>query len=65
MESRTSNSGAKVRIAYCTGCRWLLRSAWMMQELLTSFEEELESVTLIPSRPPAPGGVFVSGTITV
>ena len=34
-----------VRITYCTGCRWMLRSAWMCQELLTTFEEELHSVT--------------------
>jgi len=48
-----------VLIDYCTGCRWMLRAAWMAQELLTTFQEELDSVTLIPSRPPAPGGVFV------
>ena len=65
IQSQTFSSGANVRIAYCTGCRWLLRSSWMMQELLTSFEEELESVTLIPSIPPAPGGVFVSERINV
>jgi hypothetical protein len=48
-----------ISISYCTGCRWMLRSAWMAQELLTTFQDELDSVTLIPSRPPAPGGVFV------
>lgn len=49
----------RVSINYCTGCRWMLRAAWMAQELLTTFQDELDSVTLIPSRPPAPGGVFV------
>eukprot|EP00978_Attheya_sp_CCMP212_P019216 scaffold53577_cov53-Attheya_sp.AAC.1 len=51
---------AHVSIEYCTGCRWNLRSAWLMQELLTTFEEEsnLHSVTMIPIRPPAPGGIF-------
>lgn len=34
----------------------------MAQELLTTFQDELDSVTLIPSRPPAPGGVFVRVT---
>ena len=29
----------KVDIHCCTGCRWLLRSAWMAQELLTTFED--------------------------
>ena len=49
-----------VRITYCTGCRWLLRAAWLAQELLTTFDTEIASVTLIPSRPPAKGGTFVS-----
>ena len=41
-------------IRYCTGCRWLLRAAWMAQELLTTFEQELGQVALAPGR----GGVF-------
>lgn len=49
-----------VAITYCTGCRWLLRAAWIAQELLTTFETEIASITLIPSRPPAKGGIFVS-----
>jgi len=47
-----------ISFEYCTGCRWLLRSLWMTQEILTTFEKEnLSSVTLIPSRSPT-GGVF-------
>lgn len=38
-----------VEIEYCSGCRWLPRSAWIAQELLTSFESELGAVTLKPS----------------
>ena len=49
-----------ISIEYCTGCRWLLRSAWFAQELLTTFEGELASVQLIPSKPPSQGGTFVS-----
>lgn len=49
-----------VSIEYCAGCRWLLRSSWLMQEILTTFEQEMEAVTLIPIKPPAPGGTFVS-----
>jgi selenoprotein W-related protein len=41
-------------IEYCTQCRWLLRAAWLAQELLTTFEEELGGVTLRPGM----GGVF-------
>lgn len=43
-----------VAITYCTQCRWLLRAAWMAQELLTTFEAELGGVTLMPGT----GGVF-------
>ena len=55
----------KVYIEYCTGCRWMLRAAWLGQELLTTFQDELHSVTLIPSRPPAPGGLFVSAHLNL
>lgn len=44
----------RLEIEYCTGCRWLLRAAWMAQELLTTFEAELCEVALIPGS----GGVF-------
>jgi len=44
----------RVEIEYCTQCRWLLRAAWMAQELLTTFEEELGEVALRPGT----GGVF-------
>jgi len=44
----------KVEIEYCTQCRWLLRAAWMAQELLTTFESEIAAVTLVPGT----GGVF-------
>ena len=38
-----------ITIEYCPKCHWLLRAAYMAQELLTTFEEELASVTLQPS----------------
>lgn len=44
----------RVSITYCTQCRWLLRAAWLAQELLTTFEVELGEVALIPGS----GGVF-------
>lgn len=49
----------KVYIEYCTGCRWMMRAAWIAQELLTTFQDDLHSVSLIPSRPPSPGGTFI------
>ncbi len=38
-----------VIIEYCPGCKWLLRSAWMLQELLSTFENDLNMVSLKPS----------------
>jgi selenoprotein W-related protein len=44
----------RIEIEYCRQCRWLLRAAWMAQELLVTFEEELGGVTLVPGT----GSVF-------
>ncbi len=38
-----------ITIEYCPKCHWLLRAAYMAQELLTTFADELHSVTLQPS----------------
>ena len=43
-----------VCITYCTQCNWLLRSAWMASELLSTFSLELGAVTLVPGT----GGIF-------
>jgi selenoprotein W-related protein len=50
----TANSRPRVEIRYCTQCRWLLRAAWLAQELLTTFPDELGEVALRPGT----GGVF-------
>ncbi|MGF1707288.1 SelT/SelW/SelH family protein [Enterovibrio baiacu] len=39
---------AQIKIYYCRQCNWMLRSTWMSQELLTTFSEEIESLTLHP-----------------
>ena len=44
----------RIEIEYCTQCRWLLRAAWMAQELLTTFQNEVGEVALQPGT----GGVF-------
>jgi selenoprotein W-related protein len=44
----------RVEIIYCRQCRWLMRAAWMGQELLTTFEEDIGEVALIPGT----GGIF-------
>uniref|UniRef100_A0A7S0ZF64 Selenoprotein W n=1 Tax=Timspurckia oligopyrenoides TaxID=708627 RepID=A0A7S0ZF64_9RHOD len=47
----------RVQIEYCVGCKWMLRSAWIAQELLQTFESELSEVALCPSS--------VSGTFQI
>ena len=47
-------AGAGVEIEYWTGCRWVRRAAWMAQELLTTVEEEIAELALIPGE----GGGF-------
>jgi len=44
----------RVAITYCRQCNWLLRAAWMAQELLSTFSDELGEVALLP----ATGGAF-------
>ena len=43
-----------VEIHYCVQCRWLLRASWMAQELLSTFDGDIASLTLKPGT----GGVF-------
>ncbi len=44
----------RIEIRYCTKCRFMLRAAYLAQELLTTFEKELGEVALAP----ASGGIF-------
>jgi selenoprotein W-related protein len=53
-----NGEGARIEIRYCTQCRWMLRAAWMAQELLTTFQEEIGEVAMIPGT----GGVFEIAT---
>jgi selenoprotein W-related protein len=41
-------------ITYCTQGNWLLRAAWMAQEVLQTFGLEMAAVTLVPGT----GGIF-------
>jgi selenoprotein W-related protein len=61
MAQMIASDRPRIEIEYCTQCRWLLRAAWMAQELLSTFEQEIGGVTLVPGT----GGVFeiqVAGT---
>ena len=44
----------RITITYCTQCQWLLRAAWLAQELLSTFGAELGEVALLPGT----GGIF-------
>jgi len=44
----------RVEITYCRQCRWLLRAAWMAQELLMTFDMEIGEMALMPGT----GGIF-------
>jgi selenoprotein W-related protein len=43
----------RIVVSYCTQCQWLLRAAWMAQELLSTFGT-LAEVALRPGT----GGIF-------
>lgn len=38
----------RVSILYCSQCNWMLRAAWLAQELLTTFGQDLAEVALQP-----------------
>ena len=46
-----------ITIEYCPKCGWLLRAAYMAQELLATFVDDVKGVTLQPSE--------ISGRYTV
>ena len=50
----TATGKPVLTITYCTQCSWLLRSAWMAQEVLSTFSLELGAVRLVPGT----GGIF-------
>ncbi|HZP25754.1 MAG TPA: SelT/SelW/SelH family protein [Dehalococcoidia bacterium] len=47
-------SAPRVEIHYCTQCKFLMRASWLAQELLTTFDQDLGEVALVPGR----GGIF-------
>jgi selenoprotein W-related protein len=38
-----------ITIEYCPKCNWMMRAAYMAQELLTTFTDDVYGVTLQPS----------------
>lgn len=50
-----SQSRPRITIEYCTQCNWLLRAAWLAQELLQTFGQDIGEVALVPGT----GGTFI------
>jgi selenoprotein W-related protein len=50
----------RITITYCTQCQWLLRAAWLAQELLSTFGTDLGEVALVPGT----SGIFAIGCQT-
>lgn len=55
-------TATRIEIRYCPKCGWLLRAAWLAQELLTTFPEELGEVALVPS-PPGTYEILLGGEL--
>ncbi len=49
----------EILIEYCPKCNWMLRAAWMAQEILSTFDEFVLKVSLMPSETAGVFRVFV------
>ena len=52
-----------ITILYCPKCGWMLRSAYMAQELLTTFVDDLYGVTLVPSEISGRFSITIDGEV--
>ncbi|HEX3024580.1 MAG TPA: SelT/SelW/SelH family protein [Chitinophagaceae bacterium] len=52
-----------ITIEYCPKCGWLLRSAYMAQEILTTFVDDVKSVTLQPSETGGKFTIFLNDAV--
>lgn len=52
-----------VTIEYCPKCNWLLRAAYMAQELLTTFNDDLKAVQLQPSETAGKYAIYINETL--
>lgn len=39
---------ADITIYYCSQCNWMLRATWLSQELLHTFSDDIERISLHP-----------------
>lgn len=52
-----------VSIEYCPGCKWIFRATWLAQEVLSTFEQNIEQVSLLPSDEPGTFVIKTNGTV--
>ena len=48
-----------ITIEYCPKCGWLLRAAYMAQEILTTFSDDIKRVSLQPSETAGAYKIFI------
>ena len=53
----------KLTVEYCTKCRFMMRSAWIAQELLQTFEGALDEAALRPSLVPGIWQIHANGQL--
>ena len=51
----------RITIEYCTKCRFMMRSAWIAQELLQTFEGDVDEAVLKPSTEPGIWRIHANG----
>lgn len=50
-----------VTIEYCSKCKFMMRSAWVAQELLQTFEGDIDEAVLKPSKVPGIWRIYANG----
>ena len=51
----------KITVEYCAKCRFMMRSAWIAQELLQTFEGDIDEASLRPSLVPGIWRIYANG----
>jgi selenoprotein W-related protein len=52
-----------VTIEYCPKCNWMMRAAYMAQELLSTFADDLYGITLQPSETSGKYNIRINETV--
>lgn len=63
MNTMTQSNKPVVTIEYCPKCGWMLRAAYVAQEMLTTFTGYIEGVLLRPSEVEGRYSIFCDGQL--